>query len=77
MADEEQDLEVAPLTAEELAAILIRPGSASTFTMAQVKELLADFDANGDGVLQFEEFSPLWDAVAGDDEANFFNELSA
>ena len=50
----------------ELAAILIRPGGGNTFTMEMVKSLVADFDTNGDGVLQFEEFSPLWESVTGD-----------
>lgn len=51
------------LSAAELKEVLTRStGSAkgNPFTDAEVEDILATFDANGDGVLQFEEFAVLW-----------------
>ena len=51
------------LDAEEMRAVLSRPGGGKQMTDEEIKEVIADFDANGDGEIQFDEFIELWSAV--------------
>ena len=44
----------------ELKAVLMRPSGAAPMTSAQVQQIIDEFDANGDGELQFEEFASWW-----------------
>ena len=48
------------LSVEELKAVLMRPSGAAPMTSAQVQQIIDEFDANGDGELQFEEFASWW-----------------
>ena len=41
---------------------LHRPGGGNPFSDAEVEALINEFDANHDGVLQFEEFSAMWES---------------
>jgi len=53
------------ITPDELVAILTRDTPAGkSLTKAQAEEIVHDFDSNGDGVLDLEEFSRCW-AVIG------------
>ena len=38
----------------------MRPSGAAPMTSAQVQQIIDEFDANGDGELQFEEFASWW-----------------
>jgi len=53
------------LTVNELRAVLLRPGGTTVLTEADVLEMIRDFDINGDGVLEFDEFAPLWEDLYG------------
>ena len=53
------------LSAEELRAVLTRPGTGLQLSEADAAEILADFDTNGDGELQIDEFRPLWETFFG------------
>lgn len=51
------------ISAEELRAVLTKPGMANTLlTLTEVETILKRFDENGDGELQFDEFAALWTA---------------
>mmetsp|Transcript_49027 Transcript_49027/g.127984 ORF Transcript_49027/g.127984 Transcript_49027/m.127984 type:complete len:545 (+) Transcript_49027:159-1793(+) len=52
------------LSVDELKAVLLRGSSA--LTADDVETLVKEFDVNGDGVLEFDEFTPLWEDVLGD-----------
>ena len=47
---------------DEIKAIFTRPGGGNPFSDAEVEALINEFDANHDGVLQFEEFSAMWES---------------
>jgi Kef-type K+ transport system membrane component KefB/Ca2+-binding EF-hand superfamily protein/voltage-gated potassium channel Kch len=48
---------------EELQKVLTKPGTANTrLSTEEVKAVIARFDDNGDGMLQFDEFAALWTA---------------
>ena len=53
------------LSADEVLAILTRSSGGAALTIADAKEVISDFDANGDGELQLQEFVNAW-AVIGD-----------
>ena len=48
------------LSKAEIHEIFMRPGGGHALTEAEVEELIAEFDLNGDGELQFEEFCAMW-----------------
>jgi Ca2+-binding EF-hand superfamily protein len=48
------------LDAEELQAILTRQGGGQSLSLADAQEIIADFDENKDGFLQFDEFVKAW-----------------
>ena len=43
----------------------MRPGGGAAMSEADVESLVAAFDSNGDGVLEFDEFAPLWAEMSG------------
>ena len=50
------------LSVDELHAVLTRDtGSTQQLSEADVREIIADFDTNGDGEISLEEFAPLWE----------------
>ena len=48
------------LSIAELKAVLKRPGGGSPLTDEDVAEIIADYDVNGDGELQLNEFALMW-----------------
>ena len=48
------------LSVSEIKAVLTRPGGGAPISDAEAEALIADFDTNGDGELQFEEFAVMW-----------------
>ena len=48
------------LSVEEIKAVLMRPGGGAPISDAEAAALIAEFDTNGDGELQFEEFAAMW-----------------
>ena len=49
------------ISAEELQGVLTRPGTSNEMlSLDEIGAIIARFDDNGDGELQFEEFSKLW-----------------
>lgn len=66
------------LSVKELQQVLQRPGGGAPMSDEEVQAVIDTFDANGDGVLQIEEFAVMWapmleavesgDAVLDDDE---------
>ena len=48
------------LSVEEMQAVLKRPGGGGLLSDEDVQNVINDFDQNGDGVLQYEEFVQLW-----------------
>lgn len=48
------------LGVDELRAVLSRPGGGSALSDAEIQDIIAEFDANGDGELQLEEFTEMW-----------------
>ena len=61
------------LTVDELKKVLMR--GSSPLTEQDVIDLVKEFDCNGDGVLEFDEFSPLWTDVL-DDVADLSNPMA-
>ena len=53
------------LTKEELCAILTREGGGQALSMDVAEALILEFDKNGDGVLDMDEFVACWSAVGG------------
>lgn len=50
------------LSIDELRVVLQRPGGGDPLSDAEVAEIIQEFDANGDGELQFDEFAAMWGA---------------
>jgi hypothetical protein len=48
------------LSIAELKAVLKRPGGGRPLTDEDVAEIIADYDVNGDGELQLNEFALMW-----------------
>ena len=48
------------LSIAELKAVLKRPRGGSPLTDEDVAEIIADYDVNGDGELQLNEFALMW-----------------
>ena len=48
------------LSIAELKAVLTRPGGGHALTDKDVAAIIAEFDANGDGELQIDEFALMW-----------------
>ena len=48
------------LSIAELKAVLTRPGGGHALTDKEVAAIIAEFDANGDGELQIDEFALMW-----------------
>ena len=48
------------LSIAELKAVLTRPGGGHALTDKEVTAIIAEFDANGDGELQIDEFALMW-----------------
>ena len=54
------------LSVEELKTVLTRPvGGKRALSDKDVERLVQTFDKNGDGVLQYDEFAPLWADLSG------------
>ena len=53
------------LSVAELQAVLTRPGGGAPLTLEEVAELIAEFDQNDDGELQYEEFAEMWAGSQG------------
>lgn len=64
------------LSLDELRAIFQRPGGGCPLTDEQVELLFHEFDVNGDGVLQFEEFAAFWTTTIGDVGDDLLNEVT-
>jgi len=56
------------LSNEELRAVLTRPGGGSPLTEEDVAALIAEFDVNGDGELQIDEFAAFWGPMIEEEE---------
>ena len=56
------------LSNEELRAVLTRPGGGSPLTEEDVAALIAEFDVNGDGELQIDEFAIFWGPMIEEEE---------
>lgn len=52
------------LSAQELKAVLSRPGGGAPLTSQEAQDIIDEFDINGDGELQFDEFRAFWDPNA-------------
>ena len=48
------------LSAAELKQVLTRPGGGSPLSLDEVQAIIEEFDTDGDGELQFEEFAVFW-----------------
>ena len=49
------------ISVEELQKVLTKPGTSNTLlTVDEIRAVIAKFDDNGDGFLQFDEFAALW-----------------
>lgn len=48
------------ISAGELKALLQRPGGGAPLTDDEVAIIIQEFDVNGDGELQYEEFAEMW-----------------
>ena len=60
------------LSVSELRAVLQRPGGGAALTDDEVREIIALWDKDGDGELQYEEFIQMWGGDgdgAGDEKA--------
>ena len=55
------------LSAEELKAVLTRPGGGAALTDEEVGKIIEEFDTNQDGELSYEEFAVFW--APEDDDA--------
>lgn len=53
------------LSVVELQAVLTRPGGGAALSEEEVAEIIAEFDTNNDGELQFEEFAALFTSSQG------------
>lgn len=53
------------LSANELRQILARPGGGNALTDTEINSIIKEFDFNGDGELQFEEFEVMWKGGGG------------
>lgn len=51
------------LDVAEVRQILTRSGGGAALTDEEVNALIAEFDSNGDGVLQYNEFAVLWGSI--------------
>ena len=49
------------LSVDELRAVLSRPGGGAALTDEEISAIIAEFDANGDGEIQYEEFVTMWE----------------
>jgi len=67
------------LSNEELRAVLTRPGGGSPLTEEDVAALIAEFDVNGDGELQIDEFAAFWGPMIEEEEeeASFIKTAAA
>ena len=67
------------LSNEELRAVLTRPGGGSPLTEEDVAALIAEFDVNGDGELQIDEFAVFWGPMIEEEEeaASFIKTAAA
>ena len=54
------------LDADEIKAIFTRPGGGCALSDEEALEVIREFDVNGDGVLQFEEFCVMWGRLGCD-----------
>ncbi|CAB9522355.1 regulated potassium-efflux system protein [Seminavis robusta] len=50
------------ICADELQLVLTKPGTNTMLSKEEVEAVIARFDDNGDGMLQFDEFAALWTA---------------
>ena len=53
------------LSVAELQAVLTRPGGGAALSEDEVQEIIAEFDTNHDGELQFEEFVAFFASSQG------------
>lgn len=61
------------LSADEVLAILTRKGgTAQGLSIEDAKEIIADFDDNGDGVLSVEEFASAWATINNEPSSSTF-----
>lgn len=51
------------LDIDEVRQILQRPGGGQPLSDEEVADIIADFDKNGDGLLQYDEFAVMWGVV--------------
>jgi len=56
------------LSVVEMQKVLQRPGGGAPLSDADVQNVINEFDANGDGVLQIEEFAVMWAPMLSDAE---------
>lgn len=48
------------ISCDELKSFLTKPGDGRQLNDEEVRAIIAEYDTNGDGLLQFEEFAALW-----------------